>query len=58
MEFMNQICVYFSNAFIVLYFYLQNYFWYIIMFVFFAIVALIEFHEKDYLFVDDERKVV
>lgn len=58
MEFLTHIINYFSNAFIVLYFYLQSYFWYIVIFSLLAVAAIIEFHEKEFLFVDDERKVV
>lgn len=58
MEIFTNVFTYFSNAFIVLYFYLQCYFWYIIMGVFFAVIVGIEFHEKQFLFIDDERKVV
>lgn len=55
---MNYIITIFSNAFIVLSFYIQNYFWYIVLFSLLAIMAFTEFHEKDFLFVDDERKVI
>lgn len=55
---MNQIGIYFANAFVALFFYIQDYFWYIIAFILFAVVGTIEFREKQYLFVDDERKVV
>ena len=58
MEIFNYIVTVFSNAFIVLCFYIQSYFWYIVIFALLATVGIIEFHEKDYLFVDDERKVI
>ena len=58
MAVINTIVTVFSNAFITLYFYIQSYFGYIVIFALLAIMAGIEFHEKDFLFVDDERKVV
>lgn len=52
------IMVYFANGLLTLFFYFQNYFWYIVMFFLFLIVGGLEFKEKQHLYVDDERKVI
>lgn len=55
---MGDIMIYFANAFITLFFYFQSYFWYIVLFILFAICVIVEFKEKSFLYIDDERKVV
>lgn len=50
--------IYFTNALITLLYYFQSYFWYIVMFILFVITGVLEYKEKQVLFVDDERKVV
>lgn len=58
MEFFSLIMTYFANGFIVLYFYLQSYFVEIVLLTLCLICVFIEYKEKQFLFVHDERKVV
>ena len=58
LEILNYISTIFTNAFIVCYFYLQMYFYQIVLFIILVIAGIIEFKEKEFLTVDDERKVV
>ncbi len=55
---MQNILIYLGNACIALFYLFQVYFWYIVMFVLFFVMAMTEYKEKQHLFVDDERKVV
>ena len=55
---METIFIVLKNAFISSFFYIQNYFFYFILLILFVICGCIEFHEKQFLFVDDERKVI
>ena len=58
MEILSLLLTYYANAFIVLYFYLQSYFLEIVMMGLMICLVIIEFKEKEFLFVHDERKVV
>ena len=55
---MQNLFIYLGNACIALLYYFQMYFWYIIMFILMMGMGAVEYHEKQHLYVDDERKVV
>lgn len=58
MDFFTLVSVYFMNAFIVLYFYFQLYFWQMVLFIIMLICLIIECKEKDFHYVHDDRKVI
>lgn len=47
-----------ANAFITLYMYFQLYFWHFLLFVLCMVCVVLEYKEKGFLYVDDQRKVV
>ncbi len=55
---MQNIFIYFANAFITLYFYIHLYFWHFILLILCLIAAVVEFRSKEFLYIDDQRKVV
>lgn len=58
MELLTLIGTYFTNAFIVLYFYLQVYSAEIILLGLLLFCVYVEYKEKAFLFIDDERKII
>jgi len=57
-EFFNMIGTVFQNAGIIIYFYIQMYFPFFIIAGILVIAGIIEYKEKRFLTVEDERKVI
>lgn len=55
---MDNFLIYISNGAIALWYYFTSYFWYFVLFGLLTTAGFVEFHEKQFLFVDDERKMV
>lgn len=55
---MGNIGIMYANALITLYFYAQMYFWHFILLVLCVVAAIIEYRQKEFLYIDDQRKVV
>lgn len=55
---MEYLYVYFTNAFITLYFYIHMYFWFFVLFVLCFICTILEYRESVYTITDDKRGVV
>lgn len=58
MNFFVMVGIFLMNAVIVLSFYFQLFFYEILLFLTLFILFLIEFRERSYEFVDDDRKVI
>lgn len=55
---MDNFLIYISNGCIATWYYILSYFWYFVLLALLITAGVIEFKEKQFLFIDDERKIV